>query len=416
MEICGLTAEYNPFHIGHQRQLQLLRERLGKEAGLVVCMSGPFCQRGVPALLDKSRRAGLALSMGADLVLELPVAFAVASAERFAQGAVRTLLATGIVRCLAYGTEDPGRHDKIRQAGRLLADEPEELKAALRVGISAGKGFAAARQDALTRLVDDPDLASLLSHSNTILAVEYEKALARYGPIPSLALPLFDKEKTSATLIRDRIWQAVSGGPETWMDLAKDLAHLLPPPSLAAVMDAVTRDQGLLAEEKLALPLLLSPPFFDRQTLEKMEGMQGGLAGRLFRALRQDPAAALGTGERPYDRLVSSLANRAHPATRIRRAILAAALGLEAEDEALTRSGPAYLRVLGFNRRGRRLLSFMRKEAKLPVLTQASDFRRLEDPVAVRQAAFDLQAQALWNFHAGLSGESEFTREVLQLR
>lgn len=416
MDTVGLTAEYNPFHSGHEQQLALIRKEAGQASGIVVCLSGPFCQRGGPALLDKGVRAGLAIRMGADLVLELPQAFAFSSAERFAEGAVRTLLSTGIVRQLAYGTEDPLSHSLIRETAALLAQEPAELSARLRQGIADGLGFAKAREQALSDYSHNPEMARLLQNSNTILAVEYEKALARYGPLPTMALPLFDKENISASLIRDRIQEARdSREPDALWQLMQDLATLLPPASLALIMDALTRKSGLVTEEDLALSLLLSPAFSRRESLAAMEGMQGGLAGRLFNELKNDPAGALGQGSFPYEGLIRRLASRAHPASRIRRAILAAALGVEAENRFLTRESPGYIRVLAFSRRGQRLLSYMRKTATLPVITQASQFRRLDEKGRA-QAALDLQAQALWNAHAGPPLESEFDRRVLRLR
>ena len=394
----------------------MIRQHLGDKTGLVICMSGPFCQRGVPALLDKGLRAKLALSMGADLVLELPQAFAIASAERFAQGAVHTLLATGVVRHLAYGSEDPTQARQIRQLASLLAQEPEETGRAIRQGIAEGKGFAASRQQAVESLTGDPLMGRLLSQSNTILAVEYEKALARWGPLPSLALPLLEKEKTSASLIRDRLWQAViSDRKEALWELMTDLAPLLPPASTAAIMEALNQGRGFLLEEMLAPSLLLSPLFRERESLEGIAGMQGGLAGRILKALKEDPAQALAEGTSPYQTFVNRLASRAHPASRIRRAILAASLGIRAQDEALTREGPTYIRVLAFNRRGRKLLSYMRHQASLPLIMQASDFRKLKDEKAQAQAKLDLQAQAVWNHHAGLADQSEFQRPLIQV-
>lgn len=143
--------------------------------------------------------------------------------------------------------------------------------------------------------------------------------------------------------------------------------------------------------------------------------MQGGLAGRILKALKEDPAQALAEGTSPYQTFVNRLASRAHPASRIRRAILAASLGIRAQDEALTREGPTYIRVLAFNRRGRKLLSYMRHQASLPLIMQASDFRKLKDEKAQAQAKLDLQAQAVWNHHAGLADQSEFQRPLIQV-
>lgn len=416
METCAITVEYNPFHMGHLRQLSLVRQELGKKTGLVVLMSGPFCQRGEPAILDKGQRALLALKMGADLVLELPQAFAMASAERFAQGAVQTLLATGVVRRLAYGTESPQDLDRIKDLAAFLLEEEDDLGRAIRQGIALGRGFASSRQEAVSQLTQDPSKARLLAESNTILAVEYEKALLRYGPLPSLALPLYEKDRHSAGLIRDRIWEAIrEEKEETYWNLVKDLAPLLPPSSTAMLMDALLSGSGYLHEEMLAPSLLLSPLLKDKEKLSEVWGMQGGLAGRIVKTLKDDPASLLKEGSRPYDDFIRGLASRAHPASRVRRAILAASLGILDRDEALTREGPGYIRILAFNRQGRRLLSYMRKTARLPLVSKASDFRGLKDKGARAQARLDLQAQALWNYHAGLRGESEFQRPLIQV-
>lgn len=259
-------------------------------------------------------------------------------------------------------------------------------------------------------------MGQLLSQSNTILALEYEKALVRYGPLPSLALPLFDKERHSASAIRDRVWEAVqSDQKEALWQLLTDLAPLLPPPSSAAIMDALIQGKGLVLEEDLAPFLLRSPRFRNRESLEEIAGMQAGLANRVFNALKDDPARALSEGPRPYEAFINGLATRAHPASRIRRAILAAALGIRKQDRALTQAGPGYIRVLGFSRQGRRLLSYMRREASLPVIMQASDFRQLKDETALAQASLDLQAQALWQLHAGQAGTSQFQDRPIQV-
>lgn len=429
METCGLIAEYNPFHNGHKQQLQVIREQFGPEAGVVICLSGPFCQRGIPALLDKGVRAHIALSMGADLILELPQAFAVTSAERFAEGAVQTLLATGIVRNIAYGTEQPEQHENIRNVAAILADEPPELGEIIRNHIALGTGFAAARSQALDHITGNPSLGALLRDSNTILAVEYEKALVRYNygatvqdnghpaPVTTHAFPLFDKEKMSASAIRDRIWEALElDRGEDYLPLMRTLALLLPPASVAAVMDAVTRGKGLLFDEMIAPLFLLAPVFSHLDRLKQIHGMQGGLAERLVNAFRDDPASVLQKGATPYETFVRSLATRNHPASRIRRAIISAAMGIENDHNALTKIGPTYLRVLGFTKRGKRLLSFMRHTASLPIIVNTSDFRKLEDPSAIAQAKLDLHAQAVWNLHAGYPDRSEFMRDVLQAR
>ena len=171
--IVGIVAEYNPFHLGHAYQLQYAKETLGADYCIVV-MSGPFTQRGTPALFDKYTRASHALACGADLVLELPVIYATASAEAFALGAVSVLENTGIVDTLLFGCEADDI-TPLKEIASLLVSEQDDYKKALQAELANGKAFAEARAIALNH----SEYASLINTPNNILAVEYLKALKR---------------------------------------------------------------------------------------------------------------------------------------------------------------------------------------------------------------------------------------------
>ena len=118
MKVLGIIAEYNPFHNGHLYQLQECRDRA--EADFVVAvMSGNFTQRGEPAIMDKWTRSRLAVQCGANLVLELPFAYAVNSAEYFAKGGVGILNGLGCVTHLGFGSEG-GNINKLDTVAELL--------------------------------------------------------------------------------------------------------------------------------------------------------------------------------------------------------------------------------------------------------------------------------------------------------
>ena len=137
METAGIVAEYNPFHSGHAWHIAETRRRLGGEAAILCVMSGHWVQRGECALADKWSRAAAALSGGADLVLELPTPWAMASAEAFARGAVGLLAATGVADVLSFGSED-GDLSPLQTAATALdaPDYSQKLKAALDRGLS----------------------------------------------------------------------------------------------------------------------------------------------------------------------------------------------------------------------------------------------------------------------------------------
>ena len=213
MNIAGMIVEYNPLHMGHLHLLERVRAGLGREAAVIAVMSGEFVQRGDFALLGRQARARAAVESGVDLVLELPLPWAAAPAERFAQGGAAVLAAAGVVTHLVFGCET-GSLPPLAAAAKCL-DSPAFREA---LGRYTGRGmtFAAARQAAARGLIGGA--ADCLSMPNNILAVEYLRALnAMGGPMEPLALPRLgadhDSRKEdgflSAAAIRDRI---LSGG------------------------------------------------------------------------------------------------------------------------------------------------------------------------------------------------------------
>ena len=129
MNVCGVIAEYDPFHKGHERHLRLAREKTG--ADFIVCvMSGSFTQRGLPALLPAHARAEMALRCGADAVLQLPYAFSVREAEYFALGGVAILEALGCVTHLSFGSETDDL-SLLQAAAKLLEKPDAEMESAI---------------------------------------------------------------------------------------------------------------------------------------------------------------------------------------------------------------------------------------------------------------------------------------------
>lgn len=191
MKVTGIIAEYNPFHNGHAYQIRKARELTGADYVIVV-MSGNYVQRGAPAILDKFTRTAMALSGGADLVLELPAVFATSSAEMFAAAAIALLAHTGITDSVCFGCETPDSK-MLSALAALLAEEPDAYTALLAEQLKDGRSFPAAREHAVCSYLlspegtlafphaaaDLPAVRALLSSPNNILALEYEKARIR---------------------------------------------------------------------------------------------------------------------------------------------------------------------------------------------------------------------------------------------
>lgn len=174
MNHIAITAEYNPFHTGHLQMLRELRRQAGADAVLTIIMSGSFVQRGEPALFDKWSRAAWAVQCGADCVVELPALYALSSAEGFAYGAVSLASQLGCT-ALSCGVEEGSAGDI-----RLLAQMALEA-GSHPVSSADGQSYGDCLSDRISQMAP-PELAALLRRPNTLLAVEYAKAMLRRAP------------------------------------------------------------------------------------------------------------------------------------------------------------------------------------------------------------------------------------------
>ena len=172
MKICGIIAEYNPFHNGHARHLAETRRALGENTALVCVMSGNYVQRGDLAMMEKHRRAEAAVRCGADLVLDMPLSACLSSAEGFARGGVSVLEALGCVTHLSFGSE-AGVISPIRHAA-ALRDNPDII-CALRRHLRTGLPYAAAMQQAVSAV--DAEAGALYQNPNNTLGIAYCMAL-----------------------------------------------------------------------------------------------------------------------------------------------------------------------------------------------------------------------------------------------
>ncbi len=369
MVLTGVVCEYNPFHNGHALQLGAARSLSGPDAALVCVMGGNFVQRGEPAIVSKHARAEMAALCGADLVLELPVPWALASAERFAAGGVALLDAVG-ADFISFGAECP-------DAGRLrtVADAllTPECDAFVKIELSSGISYAAARERAVRRFVGEDAL--LLREPNNILAVEYLKAIARRrSPLRPLPVPrafaAHDGGERGVYAGASRVRELIASGG--------DYGPLLPDPALSVLrreliagrtpdrnrLDAMTmyRLRTMTPEEYAALP-----------------DSGEGLWARLKRcAGRESTLTAVLDGAK----------TKRYAHARLRRMAMAALLGVTAERQ---RSEPPYLRVLAVGPRGREALREIKGRAALPVITKPASVRTLPPPA---REVFELESRA----------------------
>ena len=371
MNIAGITAEYNPFHTGHAYQISALKAQLGPDTSVVAVMSGSWVQQGRPAVTDKWTRARMALNGGADLILELPTVWAAASAESFARGAVELLCRCGVIDTLCFGSET-GELAPLLAAAECLdsPDYPEQLRKALEGGAS----FAAARQAAVEALIG-PAGAALASPNNN-LGVEYLRALRS---LHSNIKPVTIRREGAAHNSLDRTGEGFRSATQLRQHLARGeweaVRPYVPAGNLDILQSAPLADPRL--GERAVLACLRKMTAEDWAKLPDA-GAGEGLPQRLERAGRQCQS---------LDDFFTLAKTRRYAMARLRRMALWAFLGLTAAD---VPAEPPYLRVLGFNARGREVLKQMKTTAQLPILTKPAHARELDGP---GRRLFELEAQ-----------------------
>lgn len=349
MKATGIIAEFNPFHKGHAYILEQARS-LTKADGVIVVLSGNFVQRGTPAVFDKWLRTRAALLGGADLVLELPLPWALASAEGFAAGGVALLEATGITESLCFGTES-GDLSALEKTAALLSEETTEFRTALETALSTGLSYPAARSAALTELGADAPQAP-----NEILAVEYLKAIHQQH---SRLQPLTVERKNdyhstfllgsfpSATALRHCLEKG-----EVFPE------HTMPP----AVYDLQSKAAPVFAEA-LAPMLQYRLRTVSPETLRRIADVTEGLENRILEA------ADHCTG---FEESAAFIKSKRYSLSRIRRILCRLVLELEDDFPAL----PPYLRVLGVRQTALPLLGEISRRCSLPLITNPK--RQLE--------------------------------------
>lgn len=331
MKTVGIICEYNPLHAGHVKQFRMIRQQLGSDAAIVCLMSGNFVQRGAPAIMDKSLRAKAAVLSGADLVLELPVTYALSSAEGFAAGGVNNL--SHVCDYLCFGSETGDAATLIATARALLSDEFSPL---LREELDKGKSFPAARQSALERMGINADI---LSQPNDILAVEYCKAILTQNspmqPLPirregSYHAQTAETENPSATAVRSLML-----GGQDWEAFV---------PTSSIFENAPLHRTA--AGERAILTKLRTMTDGDFEVLPY--GSEG-LWRKFMHASRS--CATL-------EEIIAATKSKRYTRTRIDRMVMCAFLGIT--EEMLNTPAP-YTRVLAFNETGRSVLKRMKQ-------------------------------------------------------
>lgn len=380
MKVLGLVVEYNPFHNGHLYHLVKSKEKAG--ADHVVCvMSGNYVQRGEAAVVNKWARARIALLCGADLVIELPAVYAMSSAEYFAFGAVSILDRLNIVDCISFGSES-GTIDELSYIADILITEPEGYKNHLKESLNLGLSYPAAREKAIKQFgkSQNEDYSAYLSSSNNILGIEYLKALKKLGSkiqpitIERIVNSYNSNELTGSISSASAIRRYMK---DTGRTTLSELAEALPEACLSVLEEEFASGRGPVFSDAYESIILSCLRKMTLSEIQELPYVSEGMENRIKKAAENS-----GT----LSGLIERASTKRYTQTRIQRALFSILTGLKANElETFTNAGgPQYIKVLGFNSKGRNLLAKANKKANLPIIIKTADFKNSCNPLVKR--------------------------------
>lgn len=363
--VLGIIAEYNPFHNGHLYHIAKSKQETGAQY-VVAVISGNFVQRGNTSIVNKWTKARMALLNGADLVIELPTVYSISSAENFAEGAIKILNSLGIVDTLSFGMEAKDIAT-LNNIANVLYSEPKEYVTILSHELKKGNSFPKARENALMMYLNDiKRYANVMAGSNNILAIEYLKALKRtkstINPIGIKREKVLYNDKyivdefASATAIRKMLMTKQLG----------DISKVMPRNSYLLLGEELKKGHYVIDISRFEKEIIYNLRKMSLEDISKLPDVSEGLENSIKNA-----ADSCNT----IEELINIVKTKRFTQTRIQRILLYSLIGITKKQMDISRKTMPYVRVIGFNNKGKELISeMMRLNPKLNVVTSVKKY------------------------------------------
>lgn len=394
MKICGVVAEFNPFHNGHKYFIDTIKSN--ENTAVVAVMSGNFVQRGEPAIISKFARAKAAVLNGVDLVLELPLPYSISTAMYFAGGAIDILNSFGVIDTICFGSETADLN-QLKNTAKLLASD--ELRTALKNHLDTGISFAAARQKALKQVAPNLD-STVLERPNDTLAIEYilaaerHKMQADFMAVERVGAPHDSIIKSDTICSASELRKAPAA-----LDLKEPF---MPKSSYDIYADKVQNKRYssmyLLDRAMVAHLRTITP-----EKLRLAPDISEGLENRIITAANNFST---------MDEILSAVKSKRYTHARLRRIILASYLGVNAQ---LQKNSAPYIRVLGMSEMGAKVLSLASKHAKVPLIASIKEAENIS-PEATVFSRLEVKAGDIFSLslQRPVGGKTEYTNKLFK--
>ncbi len=362
-KVLGIIAEYNPLHNGHMYHLEQSKREAGCDYSVAV-IGGNFTQRGDASLINKWAKADMALQAGVDLVLELPTIYATSSAENFADGAIKLLENLKIIDYVSFGSE-LGELEILDSIADVLYKEPKEFSSLLQKELKNGVSFPKARENAIIHYFkNSSNYSEILNHPNNILAIEYLKALKKYKS--SITPVTIKRESSDPTTNRIKTGFASSSEIRELILRKENVKTLIPKPTFNVLKNSIKNGELVTGLEDFEQPLIYNLRKMSLEQIANLPDVSEGLENKIKDAANQHSY---------LENIIEEVKSKRYTETRIKRILLHSLLDITKKDIEMSKRTIPYARVLGFNARGKKMISAISKQnPKLSIIVSVKNF------------------------------------------
>ncbi len=405
-KVLGIVAEYNPFHNGHFYHMQ--ESKKITEADSCICViSGDFTQRGEPSIVNKWAKTYMALCCGADLVIELPTIYSISSAENFASGAIKIFDSLKIVTDISFGTECNDLAT-LNNIANVFYSEPANYKTILNHELKRGLSYPMARENAVLMYLNDiKRYANVLSNSNNILAIEYLKALKQQK---SMIQPNIVPRKNVYYNDQKIVDDFASATAIRKLMLNREYAEVrkvVPRSTYQIIGEEYKKNHIILGIKKYEKEIIYALRVMPIEEIQNLPDVNEGLEFAIKKVASET---------NNIEELIEKVKSKRYTQTRIQRILLYVLLGITKKDMEDSKKMVPYVRVLGFNSRGKILISeIMNQNPKLNMITSVGKYVNKKMPKnkqLTRMLDLDINATNIYTL--GYGGESKANLDYTQ--
>lgn len=363
--VLGIIAEYNPFHNGHLYHLQKSIEET-KCDYVVAIISGNFVQRGNSSVINKWKKAEMALKSGINLVIELPSIYSISSAENFAFGAIKILNELKIVKYVSFGTETSDMA-ALNNIANLLLQEPKEYQSFLQEELKKGVSFPKARETSVLKVFNDNRrYGNIMSSPNNILAIEYLKSIKRLKSFMKPHLVKRERVFYNDDAVVDDFASATAIRKLLARNQTEDLSKVLPKSSYEILMEELEKQNVVLDISQYEKEMIYNLRNMSLKQIQNIPDVSEGLEN----AIKNAAGSCNNLPE-----LLNMIKSKRYTGTRLQRILICSLLGITKKDMESSKKIRPYVRVLGMDEKGKGLLSKITKaNPKLDIITSVKKF------------------------------------------